>query len=275
MEIILLKIIICSGVLLGLYHLFLAKERTFTFNRFYLIFALLFSLCIPFATIETKQVHEEIPSAIFVEETVQPITAASTVAQQESFDYLKVLLIINFIVTGILLLKIVYSILKIKRLKGRKIDYQSRKIVLLEKDLAPFSFWDTIYLSENYFQDSKIDDTIFLHEAIHIKQKHSADILFVEIVKALFWFNPFIYYYKKAMVSNHEFIADESVLIQSNNVKNYQELILQEILKQQNLPLIHQFNFNNTKKAGEILSFPRLLYCIYRNYLFLLGMQCY
>lgn len=248
METILLKIIVCSGILLGLYHLFLAKERIFTFNRFYLIFALLFSLCIPFATIETKQVHEEIPSAIFVEETVQPITAASTVAQQESFDYLKVLLIINFIVTGILLLKIGYSILKIKRLKGRKIDYQSRKIVLLEKDFAPFSFWDTIYLSENYFHDSKIDDTIFLHEAIHIKQKHSADILFVEIIKALFWFNPFIYFYKKAMVSNHEFIADESVLVQSNNVKNYQELILQEILKQQNLPLIHQFNFNNTKK---------------------------
>ena len=50
------------------------------------------------------------------------------------------------------------------------------------------------------------------------------------------------------MVNNHEFIADESVIVQSKNVKNYQELILQEIIKQQNLDLIHQFNFNNTKK---------------------------
>lgn len=263
---IVLKIILCSGILLGLYHLFLVKEKTFTFNRFYLIAALLFSLCIPFATIETKEVVKEIPATVFVEGNEQPIEA-QIATPQESFDYTKALLIGYCIVSGILILKIGYSIIKIKKLKGRKIKYQNRTVFLLKQDLAPFSFWNTIYLSENYFKDSKIEDSVFLHEEIHVKQKHSLDILFVEVLKAVFWINPFIYLYKKAMVDNHEFIADESVISKNKNIKTYQELILQEILKQQDLPLIHQFNFNNTKKRFIMMNNKNSKFAKVKNYL--------
>lgn len=263
---IVLKIILCSGILLGLYHLFLVREKTFTFNRFYLIAALLFSLCIPFATIETKEAVKEIPATVFVEGNKQPIEA-QIVTPQESFDYTKALLIGYCIVSGILILKIGYSIIKIKKLKGRKIKYQNRTVFLLKKDLAPFSFWNTIYLSETYFKDSKIEDSVFLHEEIHVKQKHSLDILFVEVLKAVFWINPFIYFYKKAMVDNHEFIADESVISKNKNIKTYQELILQEILKQQNLPLIHQFNFNNTKKRFIMMNNKNSKFAKVKNYL--------
>ncbi|WP_210148372.1 M56 family metallopeptidase [Chryseobacterium scophthalmum] len=263
---IVLKIILCSGVLLGLYHLFLVREKTFTFNRFYLIAALLFSLCIPFATIETKEIVKEIPATVFVEGNEQPLEA-QIVTPQESFDYTKALLIGYCIVSGILILKIGYSIIKIKKLKGRKIKYQNRTVFLLKQDLAPFSFWSIIYLSETYFKDSKIEDSVFLHEEIHVKQKHSLDILFVEVLKAVFWINPLIWFYKKAMINNHEFIADESVISKNKNIKNYQELILQEILKQQNLPLIHQFNFNNTKKRFIMMNNKNSKFAKVKNYL--------
>lgn len=263
---IVLKIILCSGILLGLYHLFLVKEKTFTFNRFYLITALLFSLCIPFATIETKEVVKETPATVFVEGNEQPVEA-QILTPHESFDYTKALLIGYCIVSGILILKIGYSIIKIKKLKGIRIKYQNRNVFLLKQDLAPFSFWNTIYLSETYFKDSKIEDSVFLHEEIHVKQKHSLDILFVEVLKAVFWINPFIYLYKKAMVDNHEFIADESVISKNKNIKSYQELILQEILKQQNLPLIHQFNFNNTKKRFIMMNNKNSKFAKVKNYL--------
>ena len=263
---IVLKMILCSGILLALYYLVLVKERTFIFNRFYLISALLFSFSIPFATIETKQVEKEIPETVFVGEIQQPILQAAIV-QQESFDYTKALLIAYCIISGILILKIGYSVIKIKKLKGRKIKYQNRPVFLLKQDLAPFSFWNTIYLSETYFKDSKIQDSVFLHEEIHVKQKHSADILFVEILKAVFWLNPFLYFYKKAMVNNHEFIADDHVIRKNKNIKNYQELILQEILKQQNLPLIHQFNFNNTKKRFIMMTSKNSKFAKVKNYL--------
>lgn len=263
---IVLKIILCSGILLGLYHLFLVREKTFTFNRFYLVAALLFSLCIPFATIETKEAVKEIPATVFVEGNKQPIEA-QIATPQESFDYTKALLIGYCIVSGILILKIGYSIIKIKKLKGRKIKYQNRTVFLLKQDLAPFSFWSTIYLSETYFKGSKIEDSVFLHEEIHVKQKHSLDILFVEVLKAVFWINPLIWFYKKAMVNNHEFIADQSVISKNKNIKNYQELILQEILKQQNLPLIHQFNFNNTKKRFIMMNNKNSKFAKVKNYL--------
>ncbi|WP_265426588.1 M56 family metallopeptidase [Chryseobacterium sp. YIM B08800] len=263
---IVLKIILCSGILLGLYHLFLVKEKTFTFNRFYLIAALLFSLCIPFATIETKEVVKEIPATVFPESIEQPVET-QILTQQESFDYTPILLIIYCSIAAFLLFKIVYSVLKIKRLKGRKIKYQNRTVFLLKQDLAPFSFWNTIYLSETYFKDSKIEDSVFLHEEIHIKQKHSLDILLVEVLKAVFWINPLIGFYKKAMVNNHEFLADESVISQNKNIKQYQELILQEILKQQNLPLIHQFNFNNTKKRFIMMNNKNSKFAKVKNYL--------
>jgi len=248
METIILKIILCSGIVLGLYYLFLAKEKTFTFNRFYLLLGLVFSYSIPFVTIETPQIEDRKPTIIFEQEIPQQILQTPIKASTEAFDYIQLLWIGYFVISGILILKILYSIIKIKRLKGRKIIYQNRAVVLLDREIAPFSFLNIIYLSENYFKDRKIDERIFLHEEIHVKQKHSFDVLLVEVLKAFSWFNPFIYFYKNAMIINHEFLADEEVITKNEDIKKYQELILNEVLKQQNLNLTHQFNFNNTKK---------------------------
>lgn len=245
---IILKIILCSGILLSLYYLFLEREKTFVFNRFYLLSALLFSFCIPFANIKIKQPEKVNPTTVFDGNIEEALLQAPIAVQQKSLDFTEIFLMIYFAVSGILIFKILYSLIKIKTLKGRKIIYKNRNVFLLKKNIAPFSFLSTIYLSENYFKESKIENAIFLHEEIHVKQKHSLDILFVEVLKAVFWLNPFIYFYKKAMINNHEFIADEGVIARNKNIKNYQELILNEIIRRQNLNLTHQFNFNNTKK---------------------------
>jgi beta-lactamase regulating signal transducer with metallopeptidase domain len=126
---------------------------------------------------------------------------------------------------------------------------------------------NTIYISKDYFKDGNIENSIFLHEEIHVKQKHTADVLFTEILKILLWFNPFIYFYKRAMVTNHEFIADEQVIYNNKNIKSYQELILKEILKQQDLNLIHQFNFNNTKKRFIMMTSKNSKFAKAKKYL--------
>lgn len=248
METIILKIILCSGIVLGLYHLFLAKERTFTFNRFYLLLGLVFSYSIPFVSIQTQQINEKKPLILYEQEIQQQVLQNPDAVQNNVFDYVQLLWIVYFMILMILISKIMYSIIKIKSLKGIKIQYQNRTVVLLNQQIAPFSFLNTIYLSESYYKEGKIDERIFLHEEIHIKQKHSFDVLFIEILKAFSWFNPFIYFYKNAMITNHEFLADEGVILKKEGIKNYQELILNEFLKQQNFKLTHQFNFNNTKK---------------------------
>ncbi|MCE3075029.1 M56 family metallopeptidase [Chryseobacterium gwangjuense] len=248
METIILKIIICSGILLGCYYLFLAKERTFIFNRFFLIFALVFSYVIPFITIKTQEKAPTEKILFQKEEIQQTISYAPTATPQEGFDYTSLILPVYLLVSGFFLCKLLLSIYKIKKLKGSKMMYRDRAIKVLEDNTPPFSFMNTIYISKDYFKDGNIEDNIFLHEEIHVKQKHTIDVLLVEAFKIVLWVNPFIYFYKKAMITNHEFIADGEVIHKNKNIKNYQELILQEILKQQDLKLIHQFNFNNTKK---------------------------
>ncbi|WP_407401300.1 M56 family metallopeptidase [Chryseobacterium sp.] len=247
METVIIKIIGCSGIVLGLYYAFLAKEKTLVFNRFYLIIGIALSYMIPFISIElTKNVAEK-SMLIFEQENPQSITHNVVQTESGSLDFQFLLMIIYSVICGLMLAKMLYSIFKIKTLKGRKMKYKDRNIFLLEQEMAPFTFWNTIYFSESYFKNNTIDERIFLHEEVHVKQKHTVDLLFIEVIKAFSWFNPYIYLYKSTVITNHEFIADEEVIYQNKNIKTYQQLILNEVLVQQNLKLTHQFNYNNTK----------------------------
>ncbi|WEK68708.1 MAG: M56 family metallopeptidase [Candidatus Chryseobacterium colombiense] len=267
METTILKIIICSGILLGFYYLFLAKERTFVFNRFFLIFALVFSYAVPFIIIPTQQKAPEEKILFGDEKILQTVSYSQIPVSEQTFDYASLILPVYLLISGILLCKLLFSIYKIKSLKGSKVIYRNRAIKVLENNIPPFSFMNTIYISKDYFKDGNIENNIFLHEEIHVKQKHTADVLFTEILKILLWFNPFVYFYKKAMVTNHEFIADEQVIYNNKNIRNYQELILKEILKQQDLNLIHQFNFNNTKKRFIMMTSKNSKFAKAKKYL--------
>jgi hypothetical protein len=217
----------------------------YVFNRFYLIFSLLLSYTVPFISIksETPKPSNRFQTTIEATQDVLDLTAG-----HENFDQINFIWIIYGTVTLFLLTKTILSILKIKKIKGEKIIYKNQTVVLVDENISPFSFWNTIYLGKNYLIYNQIDPRIFLHEKSHIDQKHSIDLLFIEIIKIVTWFNPSLYFYKKAIVANHEFLADEAVLDKKFNVKDYQHLILDEIISQKNYNLTHTFNFNNTKK---------------------------
>ena len=244
METVILKIILCSLLLIAIYYLFLQREKMFRFNRFYLLFALIFSYTIPFVKINLPSISEKKSQLIFEEVTTQQLIQKAN--QTSDFNYMNLILIIYFLISFALIIRSLMSIRKILKLKGTDIIYKSQNVKLIEKDLPPFSFWNKIYLSKKHFED-QIDHRIFLHETTHLVQKHSLDLILVEILHAISWFNPAIYFYKKAITDNHEFLADE-VIIKEFNIKDYQNLILAEVLNAQNLSLINQFNFNNTKK---------------------------
>jgi bla regulator protein blaR1 len=232
-------------LLIAVYYLFLQKEKMYVFNRFYLMFSLLFSYTVPFISIksEVPKPSNRFQTTIEATQNVLDLSAG-----HERFNPINLIWIIYGTVTLLLLTKTILSILKIKKIKGEKIIYKNQAVVLADENISPFSFWNTIYLGKNYLINNQIDPRIFLHEKTHIDQKHSIDLLFIEILKILTWFNPSLYFYKKAIVTNHEFLADESVLKKKFNVKDYQHLILNEIISQKNYNLTHTFNFNNTKK---------------------------
>ena len=265
-----LNIILCSSLLIALYHLVLAKEKMYRFNRFYLLLSLVFSYTVPFISVTIKA-PEQISRVKTTAETTLKAIDLSPV--QESFDRADLIRMIYGTVTLILFAKAAVSFIKIRRLKGQEITYQGRRMVLTEKPLSPFSFWDTVYLGKNYFTKGILDQRIFLHEECHLEQRHSLDLLLAELFSIFTWFNPAVYLYKKAIITNHEFLADEAVLKHEFNIKDYQNLIVQEIISAQNYNLTHTFTFKNTKKrfimmntrksgladVKKLISFPVLL----------------
>ena len=246
MTAIILKIILCSSIFIAVYYLFLEKERMHRFNRLYLLSSLLLSYTIPFVTITLPSQKPAATPQLIIEETAQQLVFIPQ--EQESFNWMNVVWGIYIIITLFLLLKSLFSLLAVKRISGEKYRYQGHNVIVTKENLSPFSFWNTIYMGENYMNNNVIDPRIFIHEKTHIEQKHSADLLFLDILKIFTWFNPILFLYKKAVITNHEFLADGAVMKDNYNIKEYQHLILEEILSHQNPPLTHSFNFNNTKK---------------------------
>ena len=246
METLILKIVLSSCLLIGFYYLFLERERIFKFNRIFLLSALVFAYAIPFIpfNIPFKTAGE---TSLIIGEPLQNFQQIN-IAQASSIDWIKIILLVYAVISIFFLIKFIYAVVKIKFLKGEKRNYKDENILIIDKDYAPFSFLNTIYFSRKYLVNDQIDERISLHEKCHIEEKHSADILFIEFLKIFSWFNPALFVFKKAMITNHEFLADEYVLQNNFDVGNYQHLILNEIKISQNFNLTHQFDFNNTKK---------------------------
>ncbi|MCL8536008.1 M56 family metallopeptidase [Chryseobacterium gallinarum] len=247
MLIIIIKIILCSSLFIAIYYWFLEKERIYRFNRFYLLGSLALSYLIPFISISLQLPKEKISRPqLIIEDTAQKIIAIHN--EPEGLHWMSVLWIIYASVTLLFLLRSIFAVLKIIRIKGNTIIYKGQRVLLTNENLSPFSFWNTIYLGRAYLKEDEIDPRIFLHEKSHISQKHSLDLILIDVLKIFTWFNPVLFLYKKTIVTNHEFLADEAVLKNQFSIREYQNLILDEIINTQSLPLTHTFNFNNTKK---------------------------
>lgn len=263
MSAIILKIILCSCIFIAVYYLFLEKERIYRFNRMYLLSALLLSYTIPFITITLPSRDNITTSQLIIEETAQQLVFISQ--KQESFDWMNGVWGIYISITLFLLLKSIRSILAVKRISGQKYKYRHHNVIVTQENLSPFSFWNTIYMGESYMKNNTIDPRIFLHEKTHIEQKHSLDLLFLELLHIFTWFNPVLFFYKKAVITNHEFLADEAVMNDNYNIKDYQHLILEEILSNQNPNLTHSFNFNNTKKRFIMMNTKKSKFSLLRK----------
>ncbi len=242
----LIKSTISLFVLLAVYHLVLEKEKMHVFNRFYLLFSLIFSFVIPFITIE---IIEKITKPILQNSTIQ--VNQESIAFVEETNYLPIILwSIYGIITSLLSIRFIRNLLKIisKINSNKKIDYKNAKLVLLKEKVLPHTFLNYIFISEIDYNNQKIEAELFSHELTHVTQKHTFDVLFIEILKTVFWVNPIFIFYKKAIQLNHEFLADEKVVNSYNNIPFYQNLLLSKANENQPFYLASNLNYSLTKK---------------------------
>ncbi len=259
---ILLNYFIESGIALAVfylfYYVFLRKEKFFRLNRWYLLVSIVLSLLIPLFNFQASAIADNTTTSYMLESIqIRPATdfiktngREISVAKQEKNTWISIiwvlgstLLIIRFLYQLSAILKLMIST-PCKKEKKYSIYYHNQPI-------GSFSFFNHIFIQQKKLSNSELQK-IVVHETTHARQWHSFDILFVEIITVFLWFNPFVWIYRKSLKEIHEYLADESVMQQSESLQSYIEILFSQIVGVR-LVLGNHFNHSLIKKRIVML----------------------
>lgn len=253
----LVKSISCALFFLIVYHYLIEKDKMLKFKRFFLLGILAFSLVIPLVGIPQIQesfspVEEMVGTYIVV---IPDNSLESADIQQQpteiSFSWIYILGGVYLLGVFTLLVRFIANLSNlIKMTKSHPIISKHGNVKIIVEDglKASFSFLNYIFISKNDYLDKNVRNEILIHELIHVKQKHSADVLFVELLIVFFWFNPALYLYRRAIRLNHEFLADEGVINSTGDIPAYQMLLIDRATYSRVCSLASSLTYLITKK---------------------------
>lgn len=235
------------------YRLLLRKLTFYTLNRFYLLFALLFSALYPLLNVRdwfSKQ--EAVPAEIIY---LVPDWQQVPAAQFSLWPYVMLIFWAAVVFFGIRFLIQLVSLYRIHRrsvpANWDRFDY--RQVFM---HVNPFSFWRTIYLNVHHHGQDELTE-IFHHEQIHVNELHTVDILMTEFVTIVCWFNPGAWLLRHAVRENLEFITDRRVLQGGADKKAYQYSLLRTGVARNNPVMAANFNVKSIKRRIMMMNKKR------------------
>ncbi|QNR84546.1 TonB family protein [Pedobacter riviphilus] len=198
-------------VFFGFYKLLLDKETYFTLNRIYLVSAGVLSLCIPFIRLEWLT-EQKAAQQVYTSVNWEAVLAQATIVTERNTGFNWGNAFVYIYCAGILFFlgRLVFNLLAVK------------KLITINKAGSAFSFFGKKVIDQQLPQMDVID----IHEEAHIKQWHTVDILFFEIIGIITWLNPVIYLYKNTIKNIHEFLADELAAEFQGDKAEYAMLLL-------------------------------------------------
>jgi len=212
------------SLLIIFYRISLKKESYFLLNRLFLLVSILSSVFF-FPFLKAMSI---LPIRILPQISDLQVIALNPIVvyanKSSSHNALLLIFITYFSIVGILLIRFAFQIMQIIRLYLQSKSIQSTSDYLYIDDHPPFSFFHLIFINTN----NNINDTarIITHEKVHVKQYHTIDILLVEMLCILHWFNPFVWWYRTSIREVHEYIADQGVINSGYEKLGYQSLLL-------------------------------------------------
>ena len=261
MLIYIIKSAACMAIFFGFYKLLLERENMHVFKRFYLLLALGASLMIP-ALVFTEYVVVE-PIA-YAEVQSLPATdydyiGVPVALENDVLDVAPILwtiYICGFLFFGLRFIRNLFQIFR--RVQQNHTQKSSSFIqVLIKENFPPHTFFKYIFLNKKKFEANEIPQEVLLHEETHARQKHSLDVVFIELLQVIFWFNPLVYLFKKAIKLNHEFLADQAVLNKNIDKTTYQNTLLSYLSpdsqNKYQSKLANAINYSSIKKRFTIM----------------------
>ncbi|MDE6987643.1 MAG: M56 family metallopeptidase, partial [Bacteroides acidifaciens] len=246
-----LKSSVCLVLFYLLFRLLLSKETFHRFNRVALLGVLFLSLLIPFIEVTTNHQVEVQQTVLTIEQLLMMAEMESTavdaagvaVNETASFSWIEIVLFVYL--AGIILLacRNLYSLFCLFRLihsgKREKLE-NGITLVVHEQEIAPFSWMKYIVISQKDQKENGRE--ILIHEAAHIRHRHSIDLLLADICIFFQWFNPGAWLLKQELQNIHEYEADETVINEGVNAKEYQLLLIKKAVGTRLYSMANSFN---------------------------------
>ena len=243
------KAAIALAVFYMFYRLLLSKETFHRFNRIVLLGTAALSFVLPLCVITFKEVVV-VPAMTGSSETIIGEVAGTAAMVPEVSEPIWPVILCSIFALGALavLIHVVISIIGIRRMirSGNSHALESGEtLIITETDTAPFSWMKYIVISREDYESGY--SQILTHEKAHIALRHSWDILFVDMITALQWFNPAIWMLKADLRALHEFEADDAVLRSGANIKEYQYLLIRKAVSKSGYSVANSFNHSTLK----------------------------
>lgn len=238
---------------LAIYYTFLRRLTFFQENRIFLLNALIGSFILPFLHFLDLSSHQEYYSGIqTMNSPVIEITEGNEISAGHTSKTLPydLLWAIYFIGCFIFFIKLISKLTKVRK------TFKNAPL-----NNASFSFFNRVYIHD---QADYRSDLIRKHEAVHVWQRHSLDLLLVEIIQVFNWFNPFLWLYKKELKFQHECIADQ--ICAANNKNQYAKLLVANAMNVQLSSIFNEFSNKSLLKQRIMMLFKKKTKKVY--YLF-------
>jgi hypothetical protein len=253
-----------SLALVWLFYQFILRKLTFyNSNRWYLLGYSLLCFFLPFINIGTvvdkgqlnsNSIIQFIPTMEVYTNKIEEATVCPEPIWSTSWDKWDFILLLIGMGATILLLRFLIRCFSFLRLKSKAtlISGDGMKLYHVNSSIIPFSFGNSIFINRDQHSEEELREIIH-HEFIHVKQRHTVDIIWAEILCMLNWYNPFAWLLKADIRQNLEFIADNKVLENGINKKQYQYLLL-KVIGNKNFSIAQQFNFSSLKKRIAMMN---------------------
>ena len=274
----LLTFTISSSLLFGYYYLFLRKEQKHQLNRFFLLSILPVSAILPLIKIPAFSNADISP---LISTSLETITISTEAVSSWAYSYDAILsplyITVSLLILGLLILRTVKVLQKIRK-SEQKESIEGATLIYSEGKISPASFGPYIFWDKESKLSEQEKVQIIQHELCHVKQRHSLDILFLELCRAFAWFHPLVYLIQSELRMVHEYQADRAAS-QQGEQHSYIQLILSQTLGQP-LQLTHSFFHMHTKNRIMMLMrkpnprMSRIKYAMLLPFAFALVIAC-
>ena len=251
------KVAVALAIFYMFYRLLLRKETFHRLNRIVLVGTVVLAFILPLCIVTIHKTVEADVQA--VEQALSAASSASdgvaTMAEESAPWWPAALFLLYFAGVLLMLARVAISILSIIRIvrRGRLASEEDGcRIIVTDADIDPFSWMKYIVLSRKDWEGEHAP--ILLHEKAHIGNKHSVELLVVNILSAFQWFNPAILMLRADLQEVHEYEADDAVLRAGTNIKEYQYLLIRKAVSKSGYSVANSFNHSILKNRITMMS---------------------